>query len=152
MTSKSHNRLLAEMLKSVTTHAQRETTITDSYRELIEQSTDEGVKYLGRLIVGDEELHHHVTTEMANRIVSWDKRVDIAPHTPALSPRVDLALLEATRHLIALERQDAKGLRRLKRELKDTSPTSLLPLIVNLMLHDSAKHIEILQFIHDYGA
>ena len=141
----------AELLKTLTTHGVREGVGLDAYRRLIEESTDEGVKYLGKLILEEEDRHHHVIAEMANRISSWDQGIDIEPNTPAITPRVDRKLLEATHELTTLERQDAKALGDLKHELRDTPPTSLLPLLVTLMLHDTAKHIEILQFIHDYG-
>jgi hypothetical protein len=138
------------VLETLRTHGQREDVLLDSYRRLVEEASDEGVRYLGRLIVEDEERHHELVGEIANRIASGIYGAEIEPNTPALSPRVDRALLEATRHLIALERQDAKELRTLQRELRDSPPTSLLPLLVKLMLHDTAKHIEILRFIRAY--
>ncbi len=98
----------------------------------------------------DEERHHEVIREMANRIESWMQGATIEPGIPSLSPRVDPDLLEETRRLIALERQDAKELRLLQKELRYAPPTSLLPLLVKLMLHDTARHIEILRFIRTY--
>ena len=146
----SHQRNV-ELLKTLATHGEREAATVSAYRKLILESTDEGVKYLGQLILDEESRHHHVITEMINRIESWDLGVGIEPSTPAIAPRVDLQLLDATRELIKLERQDAKTLTELQHELRGTPPTSLLPLLVSLMVHDRAKHIEILQFIHDYG-
>jgi hypothetical protein len=140
----------ARVLETLRTHGKREDELLDSYRRLVEESEDEGVRYLGRLIVEDEERHHELIGDIANRIASAIYGAEIEPNTPALSPRVDRALLEATRHLIALERQDAKELRTLQRELAASPPTSLLPLLVKLMLHDTAKHIEILRFIRAY--
>ncbi len=140
------------LLETLRTHGDCEAEVLESYRRLVDASPDEGVRYLGRLIIEDEERHHNVIAEMCNRIDSWIIRgISLGPSTPALSPRVDRALLEETRRLIALERQDARELRRLKKELRNTSPTSLLPLLVKIMLHDTATHIEILQFIHAYA-
>ena len=140
----------ARVLETLRTHGQREDALLDSYHRLVEGASDEGVRYLGRIIVEDEERHHELIGDIANRIASAIYGAEIEPSTPALSPRVDRALLEATRHLIALERQDAKELRTLQRELRDSPPTSLLPLLIKLMLHDTAKHIEILRFIRAY--
>jgi rubrerythrin len=140
------------LLETLRTHAECEAAVLESYRRLVDESPDEGVRYLGRLIIEDEERHHNVIAEMCNRIDSWIIRgISIEPSTPALSPRVDRVLLQETRRLIALERRDARELRRLKKELRNTPPTSLLPLLVKLMLHDTATHIEILQFIHAYA-
>jgi rubrerythrin len=140
----------ARVLETLRMHGQREDVLLDSYRRLVEEASDEGVRYLGRLIVEDEERHHELISDIANRVASAMRGAEIEPNTPALSPRVDRALLEATRHLIALERQDAKELRTLLRELRDSPPTSLLPLLVKLILHDTAEHIEILRFIRAY--
>jgi len=140
----------SRLLKTLRTHSEREGAVLAAYRHLVDESPDEGVRYLGRLIIEDEERHHEVISEMANRIDSWIQGVDIEPSTPALSPHVDRALLEETRRLLALERQDAKELRELHRELHAAPPSSLLPLLVKLMLHDTATHIEILQFIRAY--
>ena len=138
------------VLSTLRAHDERERAILASYRRLVDESTDDGVRYLGRLIIEDEERHHEVIREMTNRIDSWMKDASVEPSTPSLSPRVDPDLLEETRRLIALERQDAKELRLLQKELRYAPPTSLLPLLVKLMLHDTARHIEILRFIRAY--
>jgi hypothetical protein len=116
----------------------------------VDESLDEGIRYLGRLIIEDEERHHQVLNDMANRVDSWIQGKSVEPSTPSLSPRVDQGRLEETRRLIALERQDARELRQLEKELRYSPPTSLLPLLVKLMLHDTARHIEILRFIRAY--
>jgi transposase len=140
----------ARVLATLRAHDQREHAMLASYRRLVDESTDEGIRYLGHLIMEDEERHHEVIREMANRIDSWMRGTSVEPSTPSLSPRVDPDLLEETRRLIALERQDAKELRQLQKELRYAPPTSLLPLLVKLMLHDTARHVEILRFIRTY--
>jgi transposase len=136
------------LLKTLRAHSDRESAVLDAYRHLVEGSDDEGVRYLGRLIMHDEERHHEVINEMANRVESWMQGVDVEPSTPALSPHVDRELLDETRRLIELEHEDAKELRQLRHELHDAPPSSLLPFLVTLMIHDTETHIEILRFIH----
>jgi rubrerythrin len=140
----------ARVLETLRTHDEREGAVLDAYRRLAEESGDLGVRYLIELIIEDEERHHHVITEMANRIQAWMQGTDVQSGTPALSPRVDLDLLEATRHLLELEHQDGRELRRLEKELRHTPPPSLLPLLTKLMLYDNEKHIEVLHFIRAY--
>jgi hypothetical protein len=140
----------ARILEILRIHDERERAILESYRRLVDDTTDDGIRYLGRLIIDDEERHHEVIREMTNRIDSWMHRTSAELGTPSLSPRVDRDLLDATRRLLTLERQDAKELRLLQKELRYAPPTSLLPLLVKLMLHDTARHIEILQFIRTY--
>ena len=151
MNTHADRHVATSQLDALAAHGEHEAAALAAYRRLIENSADEGVKYLGRLILEDEERHHHVIAEMSNRIASWELGLDLDPATPAITSRVDRQLLDATRQLIALERQDALALADLKRHLRGTPPTSLLPLLVSLMIHDTAKHIEILQFIHDYA-
>jgi hypothetical protein len=140
----------ARILETLRTHDLRESSILASYRRMVDESPDEGVRYLGQLIIEDEERHHLVISEMANRIDSSLRGMSIEPSTPNLSPRVDRSLLEETRRLIALERQDAQELRLLQKQMRYAPATSLLPLLVKLMLHDTARHIEILRFIRAY--
>lgn len=140
----------ARILELLRTHDAREGAVLGAYQRLVEESTDEGIQYLGRLILDDEERHHQILGQMAERVDTW-KHGGGDAGTPPLTPRVDRALLDETRRLIALERADAKELRRLQKELRYAPATSLLPLLVKLMLHDNAKHIEILRFIRTYA-
>src|SRR5206468_1864154 len=83
-------------LATLRSHAERARGILTSYQELIDESSDEGIRYLGRLIIEDEERHHELINEMANRVDSWALGISIEPATPSPSPRVAPELLEAT--------------------------------------------------------
>jgi hypothetical protein len=150
MTSTRNRDAESRILETLRTHDQRESAILASYRRLVAESLDEGIRYLGNLLIEDEERHHQMVSEMANRIESWIEGTPVEHSTPALSPRVDPGLLEETRRMLDCEHQDAKELRLLQKELRYTPATSLLPLLVELMLQDTAKHIEILRFIRTY--
>ena len=141
----------ARVLETLRAHDEREAAILASYRRLVEETSDEGIRYLGRLIIEDETRHHALITEMAHRVEGWEHHEDATDATPSLTPRVDPALLAGTRRLIALEKADAKELRRLQKELRYAPATSLLPLLVKIMLADTKRHIEILQLIRAYA-
>jgi hypothetical protein len=100
-----------------------------------------------RLILEDEERHHRVFDEMANAMRSYLEELAVEPSAPTLSPRRDRRLLEQTRYLLALEKADAKELRELRRDLRGAPKSMLHPLLVDLMRHDTAKHIAILEHI-----
>ena len=138
------------ILDLLRTHDAREGGVLTAYQRLIDESNDEGIRYLGQLILDDEHRHHQILRAMADRVDGWI-RDDGKAGTPSLTPRVDRELLHETRRLIALERADARELRRLQKELRYAPATSLLPLLVKLMLADNAKHIEILKFIRNYA-
>ena len=133
-------------------HGQREGAALASYQRLADDSSDEGIKYLVRLILEDEERHHRVILEMLNQLHSFVWDVELRPSVPGRLKPLDPSLLEATRQLLAMEKADAKELRRLRKELRHGPRSSLLPLLVNLMIHDTAKHIEILQFIRAHAS
>ena len=105
------------------------------------------MQYLVRMILEDEERHHRVFAEMANALRSFVEEVPVEPSVPAMAPRPDAALLEQTRRLLAFEKEDAKELRRLRKALKGSPKSMMHPLLVELMLHDTKKHIAILEHI-----
>jgi hypothetical protein len=137
-----------EILALLESHGAREGEALDAYKRVAEGS-DAGaaVRYLVGLILEDEERHHQVFAEMANQIRSIVWEVDVEPRVPAMTPRDDPQLLAETRRLLAFEKGDAKELRELRRALRHSPPSSLHPLLVDLMRHDTAKHIAILEHI-----
>ncbi|HVC15088.1 MAG TPA: hypothetical protein VND62_09545 [Acidimicrobiales bacterium] len=131
----------------VSTHADRENAVLDAYQRLVEKSEDEGLRYLVRLIMDDETRHHQQASEMLNELHSFVNDLDVQPRLPSLGARHDDALREQTDRLLAIEKEDAKELQRLRKELRGNGGYALFSLLVNLMVHDTAKHIEILKFI-----
>lgn len=150
MTNQTDDGPLARVLELLQSQGARDVSLLESYGALIESSDDEGIQYLGRMVIDDEQRHHRVIVEMENRVESWMRADAVEPSTPGLAPRVDRELLAETSHLLGLEREDLAELHHLKHSLHDVPPTSLLPFLVTLMIHDAQKHIEILQFIRDY--
>jgi len=126
-------------------HGPREGALLGAYQELIDQCEDEGVRYLAGMILEDERRHHRLIDEMLHQIESFIWEVERDPQVPYLTPRVDPELRAATDELLALEREDAKELKQLRREMRSQPDSSLLPLLVELMIHDTAKHIAILK-------
>jgi rubrerythrin len=136
------------ILNMLQTHGAREGVALAAYQRVAETSSaDASVRYLVRLILDDEVRHHRVFDEMANGLKSFVWEVDIEPRVPDMSPRPDPALLEETHRLLAFEKEDARELRRLRKALKHSPRSSLHPLLVDLMLHDTKKHIAILEHI-----
>ena len=132
-------------------HGEAEGAILDSYRQVAERSSvDDAIQYLIRLIMEDETRHHEVFAQMANGIRSFVWEVPVEPRLPSISNRSDPDLLRETKRLLAFEKQDAKELRSLRKTLKGSPRSSLDPLMVELMLHDTAKHIAILEYIKDH--
>jgi hypothetical protein len=138
-------------LQLLTTHGQREGAALAAYERVAGEATaDDAVTYLIGLIMDDERRHHRVFEEMANELKSFVWEVDVAPRVPSAATRKDPALLAETKKLLAFEKEDAKELRQLQKVLRRGPKSSLHPLLVELMLHDTAKHIAILEFIRSH--
>lgn len=139
-----------EVIHMLRSHGEREGSLLSSYQRLAEQSDDEGLRYLVRLIMQDEARHHQQISEMLNNLHSSVWELDIEPKVPNMRLRHDPGLREGTGRLLAFEKEDAKELRRLRSTLRGSKRHPLLPLLVSLMLHDTAKHIDILRFIRSW--
>ena len=113
----------------------------------------EPVRYLIRLVLEDEERHHRVlheiVTAIGNRVALRDDP-DAVPNLSYEPP--DRVLGEVTGRFLAAERADAKQPRALRKELRPFRDTSLWVLLIELMEHDTAKHIRLLTFIRDQFA
>ena len=139
------------VLQMLETHGEREGTALASYERVAGESSAGGaVQYLVRLILEDERRHHRVFAEMANELKSFVWELDVEPRVPVMVDHSDPELLAETERLLAFEKSDAKELRQLRKILRHAPPSSLQPLLVDLMLHDTAKHISILEFIRDH--
>jgi hypothetical protein len=73
--------------------------------------------------------------------------VEVEPKVPAMARRSDPRLLAETRRLLAFEVEDAQQLRKLRNALRSSPKSWLHLLLVDMMLHDTAKHIAILKHI-----
>ncbi|MDA8046012.1 MAG: hypothetical protein M0Z30_12375 [Actinomycetota bacterium] len=135
------------LLEMVRSHGEREGAALAAYQHLAEESGDESQRYLVRLIMEDEARHHRQISEMLNELRSFVWDLDIQPRMPSSAVGGEAAVREETKRLLAFEKDDARELRRLRKELRRTEGYPLFPLLVDLMLHDTAKHIDILRFV-----
>ena len=140
--------------RHLTEHVSAEAEFIAAYRERAEApDTPEAARYLIRLVLEDEERHHRVLHEIVTAIgngIAWRHDADAVPNLPYGPP--DPALAEVTGRFLAAERVDQKQLRALRKELRPFRDTSLWALLVELMEHDTAKHIRLLTFLRDHIA
>lgn|GEM_PF-1055083 len=141
-----------EVFRHLSDHIASESEFISAYRELAEApATPEAARYLIQLILEDEERHHRVLheimTAVGNRIASRSDP-DAVPNLPHEPP--NRVLEEVTGRFLAAERADAKQLRALRKKLGPFRDTSMWALLVELIEHDTAKHIRILTFIRDH--
>ncbi len=60
-------------------------------------------------------------------------------------------IVDLTKRFLEQERADAASLKKMSRELKDFKDTTMWPLLVKVMEKDTAKHIEILEFLRNHA-
>lgn len=141
-----------DLYDHMTSHVSTEGALLNEYLELAEdESGSPAFRYLANLILEDERRHHRIFNDLAEAIRQMSElRVEDEPIPSLRGLRADRdRILDATERLLAEERADAKQLKELSKELKDVRETTLWGLLVELMEHDTEKHVMILKFIRD---
>jgi hypothetical protein len=136
-----------ELLDLFASHGEREGVALAAYRDVAQRADDPGVRYLTALILEDEERHHRVLREMVNELRSETDELHLVPSAPWVARRRDPELVERIDALLALERDDARELRHLRRRARHAPSGSVFPLLVSLLVHDTARHIAMLRFL-----
>jgi hypothetical protein len=142
----SGDRDLVDLLER---HGAEEGAILKRYEQLSATARSESTRYLIGLILEDERRHHRVIAEIANAVVFGGyEQAGTSGAVPDLDTRSeDPDLLAVTRELIRIEKEDAAELKRIRRELKAYSETTMWALLLETMLLDTDKHKRILEFI-----
>jgi rubrerythrin len=136
------------LLKEFESHDGKEGDFIRSYKEIATKSKDPLIKFLLQLIIADEERHHAVMHAMASSLrgsINWSKPQDAIPTLGELGAEKD-ELTKLTGDFIKLEKD---GIKESKQLLKATKGyyQGLFTLLVTTMIHDSEKHVEILDFL-----
>ncbi len=130
-------------------HIAAERALLEEYSDIADRTVSRAFHYLVNLLIEDEIRHHRIFSELAESVETIALMKAQEPAVPIIDfGRADReAVLEATERLLKHENEDAAGLKRLQRELRNTKDESLNGLLVDLMQRDTQKHIAILQFV-----
>ncbi|HVC26259.1 MAG TPA: hypothetical protein VND23_10920 [Acidimicrobiales bacterium] len=138
-----------EVYDQIRSHIDAEAGFVDSYGALADDVESPDISYLAKLIMEDEQRHHRVFEELASSM-----RAEVELRSPSEGvPDVSIVrknsseLLERTEKLLALEREDLRSLKHLRRSLQPVEETTLWVLLVETMELDTRKHIAILRHI-----
>jgi rubrerythrin len=135
----------ARLAHTFATHVREEVAVLGSYEQLAETTEDEGTRFVIELILADERKHHDIFERL-----SAAARGEPGPGIPALPsppPQQQADLVAASRRLLAIERDDARSLRRLRRELSPIAHDTMWRLLVDMMELDTTKHIRLLEYL-----
>jgi hypothetical protein len=143
-----------ELYNHFRSHIANEEELIRAYGELAASAAVPGFGYLARLILADEQRHHQLFADLAETIEAEAESLADGSAVPSISVRrlsddQRQRMLALTDRFLALEREDARDLDRLAKELKVVKDTTLWHLLVELMRADTQKHIRILRFMRD---
>ena len=131
-------------------HLEAEQEVLEAYQRLVDDRPDDIISYLIRTIVMDESRHHELFTEILNSLQSKVRWEEMSPRVPPMPAHIEdgTALLEATDHLLEIEQDDAKELKRLRKAwAKSDGERGLWALLVGGAELDTERHIRLLKYL-----
>jgi len=138
------------MTKYLRGHLETEQGALEAYASLVDGRPDDIISYLIKKILADEERHHALFGEILNSLESKIGWKDVEPRVPSLRATVHdrEALLATTDELLAVEREDAKELKALRKTWRQArGEYGLWSMLVEGAELDTEKHIRMLKYL-----
>jgi bacterioferritin (cytochrome b1) len=137
-----------QLMNEFEAHETHETVFLRRYKEMLETTHNPLVKFLIELIVTDEEKHHVVTHAMVSTLkgsLTWTQMQSAIEGVYSLGKEKD-EILKVTEDFIRVEKEEIGEYRKLMRATKSYYQ-GVFTLFLAAMIHDSEKHVEILDFL-----
>ena len=131
-------------------HEGQEGSFLKQYKELVGQTDNRMVKFLLQMIISDEEKHHAITHAMLSTLkgdLNWSSPTDAIRGLYDLKNEKE-KLLGLTENFIQVEKTGINEYKQLIKESKGYY-RDLFSLLFRSMIHDSEKHVEVLEFLRD---
>ena len=140
-----------KLLNEFEAHEAKEDRALELYKETMAHMPNPLTRFLMQLIVSDEEKHRAVIHAMVSTVkgsLTWTKPADSLEGTGDFAS-MSGKLREATAELLQLEND---GIREYKALVKDSRGYyhGLFKVLLDSMIRDSEKHIELLQFLDEH--
>ena len=138
------------LMKEFEGHETHETVFLGRYREILERTHNPLVKFLVELIVADEEKHQvvlHAMTSTLKGSLTWTQLQNAIEGADNVGKEKD-ELLKVTEDFIHVEQKEMEEYRKLARATRRYYQ-GLFTLFLAAMIHDSEKHVEILEFLQN---
>jgi hypothetical protein len=135
-------------------HGATEGAVLAEYQDLAkDQQASAAFRYLAKIIMDDERRHHRIFDDLAESMRQMSElRAEDEPIPALRGLRADRdRIVAVTDRLLEIERNDARELKRLAKDMRDYRDTTLWGLLIELMQDDTAKHIKILEFIRNHA-
>jgi hypothetical protein len=138
------------LLNEFESHESQEKDFLRRYKEVAADVRQPLIKFLLQLIISDEEKHHAVTHAMVATLkgdLTWTKPEDAIRGLYDLDGKKK-ELLAATEEFLRTEKEgieECKTLTKVSRRYYK----GLFAMLLGCMMHDSQKHVMILEFLRD---
>lgn len=131
-------------------HESDESRVLAQYKEVAAKTQNPIVRFLLQMIISDEEKHHAATHAMASTLkagLNWSDPEAALRGLYKLSEERD-QLLQLTGDFIRIEKD---GVRKYRELIKSSRGyyRDLFVVLFESMIHDSEKHIKILEFLQE---
>jgi hypothetical protein len=143
--------LVEELRAHLEGHIVAEHEMVGTYEDLVDHVAEPSVRYVVEMILEDERRHHRSLVEIADALARREAEKGTALAGVSMRTARDPELLQATRHLLSIEREDATELRSLARKLSLMPGAARWQLLVRLMEIDTQKHVEMLHFVEAHA-
>ena len=136
------------LMKEFESHEMHEAVYVRRYREMFQRMQNPLVKFLLELILADEEKHHTVIRAMTSTLkgaLTWTRFENAIEGLYNLGDQKD-EILKVTEDFMRTEKKEIVEYRKLMRAT-NRYYQGLFTLFLAAMIHDSEKHVEILEFL-----
>ena len=136
------------LMNEFKSHEDDETKRLKSYQNIADQAEDPLARFLLGLIIADEERHQQIVGRMISRLekdLAW-KRSEGMDQKSRPSAANGARLQVTLERFLAIERSGIKDYERLSRASGGVGH-DIFELLCRTMIHDSEKHIGILEFL-----
>ncbi len=136
------------LMNEFQSHADHEEQWLTNYQAVAKESSDPLIRLLLGLIVTDEQRHHELTSRMITKLkdeLAWT-RADGLARRDYEKGKKRAQLVSSVERFLEAERKGIKEYDRLKKESQGLY-RDVFAMLYTTMIHDSHKHIGILEFL-----
>jgi len=136
------------LMNEFQSHANNEEQWLTDYQAIAKEASDPLIRFLLGLIVADEQRHHELTSRMITKLkdeLAWTRAEGLARRVYEKGEKRK-QLLSSVERFLEAERMGIKEYERLKKESQGLY-RDVFALLYTTMIHDSHKHIGILEFL-----
>lgn len=136
------------LMNEFQSHASHEERWLTGYQAIAKEAGDPLIRFLFALIVADEQRHHELTNRMIDKLkdeLAWTRSEGLARRVYATGEK-RARLLSSVERFLEAERMGIKEYEQLKKKSQGLY-RDVFALLYTTMVHDSHKHIGILEFL-----